>query len=152
MSDIIDVAQKLVNTATETLLRTASFTPEDKLNWTPGGAARGTLPMVVECGGIYGMFASLLQGQPMHLEEDDAAFMAQYKNMDSARAMVQENLGKLIEAMGQVKPESPDKELTMPWGAKMTLAEALFFPAQHTQYHIGQINYIQTVLGDTQMH
>jgi uncharacterized damage-inducible protein DinB len=45
-----------------------------------------------------------------------------------------------------------DREVTMPWGATFPIATAIFLPASHMTYHDGQINYIQTLLGDAKFH
>jgi len=151
--DIIQLAQKMTAEATDSLLKAAEFIPADKLNWSPGGAARGALPIVVECGGLYGLFAALLRGHPVKLDESDIeAFQARYQDLAAARAMVEENARTLTGVIRQLGPEDLAKEITLPWEARISVSEAIFFPAQHTQYHFGQLNYIQTILGDAQMH
>jgi hypothetical protein len=37
-------------------------------------------------------------------------------------------------------------------GFTVTTADVLFMAYQNTVYHTGQINYVQMLLGDTEMH
>ena len=50
----------------------------------------------------------------------------------------------------------PDQRLeetrAMPWGATMTLADRLFICYWNLTYHNGQVNYLQLLLGDIEMH
>jgi hypothetical protein len=56
--------------------------------------------------------------------------------------------------MAEVSDADLDVEHPLPWNAdaKMTTADMMFFPYWNLVYHVGQINYIQLLLGDTEMH
>ena len=56
---------------------------------------------------------------------------------------------ELIEA---IPDERLAEERAMPWGQTMTLAERRFICYWNLTYHNGQVNYLQLLLGDTEMH
>jgi len=57
-----------------------------------------------------------------------------------------------MAALRGLSDEELDREVTAPWGAPF---KALFLAgvvASHMEYHGGQVNYIQSLYGDAEMH
>ena len=45
-----------------------------------------------------------------------------------------------------------EQEIQAPWGEQMPRSRMIMLTCRHTTYHIGQLCYLQCVLGDTEDH
>lgn len=148
--DIRDSAKHILTEVTEALVRAMRATPDDKLRWSPGGAARSALAIFVECATSNMWFARLLRAEEVSgFPEADAS---QFPDLQSALDLMEESHRQVLEAISAVEDAGLTRELTMPWGERMSIAQLLFLPSYHIDYHYGQVNYLQTIWGDTEMH
>ena len=75
LKETIADCQSRVKKAAERLLKTFSFVPDDKLNWSPSKTARTALAVVAHCVQANQMFAMVLRGEaisPMPTPERNA--------------------------------------------------------------------------------
>ena len=56
---------------------------------------------------------------------------------------------RVVAVVGALADEDFAAEIQMPWGA-MTMAQIAEYPYWNAKYHEGQINFIASMLGDTQ--
>jgi hypothetical protein len=138
-------------------LKTAASMPEDKLSWQPLDQGRTALDQLAECLQAAHWFNRLLK-------EKNGSFFGP-KFMAAARterakyttlAQVQEEIEPAYEALFETIRGLTDEEaaevieLAPGWNA--SLLEVCWFPMRNLYYHFGQINYIQTLYGDSKMH
>jgi uncharacterized damage-inducible protein DinB len=101
--------------------------------------------ILAECAASnFAMAAAISGGQTRELEKELDFQSLKDKVMESAQAV--------CDAIDSLSDEDLEGETQMPWGAMFPTAEAIFLPASHMNYHDGQINYIQLLLGDTKFH
>lgn len=149
--------------ASEDLLRNARATPEDKLRWRPAEKTRSVMEVCQEAAQSPGWGVLILQhrGWPGGTPEEMQAQMAKaqaerdsWDTLDKVEAALRANLEKLAAAIREL----PDAELTttirLPFGGGMdlSLAEICLVQNWNATYHLGQVCYVQLMLGDTEMH
>lgn len=75
-------------------------------------------------------------------------------SFDDGREQALRETGELCSLIAAFPDEKLDEEVTLPVGGGMvlTMAEVLGVHYWNLVYHQGQVNYIQTLLGDREMH
>lgn len=146
--------QDFLSTATqkmeEELVTAFLHLPEEKRAWSPAETARTALDQMAECAILNGYTADLIQSRtwPNRAMEiffrDKAELCAQ--GWEQIHTLLQENTRKVIAEIRAFPEEALKDEVTMPWG-NQTLAEILAYPYWNMSYHLGQINYIASILG-----
>jgi uncharacterized damage-inducible protein DinB len=76
---------------------------------------------------------------------------AEFQNEEAALARLTETTNALAESIGNLKDEDFDKEIQM-GPMKWTYFDLVSIAVGHMMYHNGQICFIQTLHGDTEMH
>jgi hypothetical protein len=136
-----------INRAATMLAFTLGTTALDKVTWCPcaqGEASdcRSALQQADECVRVNNSMAALLRGEEpgehtevASVEQAKAELTASGENLANAvRGMAPADLGKMYPTrMGE-------------WPGSMIMS----VPAFNMMYHVGQINYIQTLYGDTE--
>ena len=64
---------------------------------------------------------------------------------EACNNLLEENTSKVISAIGDVPDDSLSVAIPMPWGSQ-TVAEIVAYPFWNMTYHLGQINYIGSML------
>jgi len=135
----------------EQLVRDLQHIPDDRLDWVPMGKAKTPRQIVVECAGAYRWLAAKLGNAP----DADEQWGAVCGMSPGTREATVELLGgcwdELVAAFDGVEEAMLEEKRQVFWG-EATVETLLFFCEWHTTYHSGQLNYIQTLLGDTEMH
>lgn len=122
--------------------------PEDRAHWKPKPGVKSPLEMVAEVLRALNMYRPIFSGpdypasmprlqQPSSLAEAGEWLVA-----------AADQYAALLEAAG---PEL-DRPQEMPFGATFRAHRAVCFPLMDLFNHHGQILYIQTLLGDKEMH
>ena len=128
--------------------------PKDKQNSTFGGCTRSALNMVAECGGNCRVMGQILKGEAVGAMTDEAR-MAHYNSFDTEEkvlAHLNENVEYLIGVVQESDNETFGDDCTgFPYG-QMSRFGVAQLPGVHMMYHDGQLNYIQTLLNDEQVH
>ncbi len=158
LNDIKANAAKEAQEACDYLLKTFSFVPDDKLNWSPAESARTALQLVVHCGLSNKAFASIMRGEDIPMPADMSDFRGLLRGMEAqitdrtaAIELAKESTKTIIEAISEVteetfatSPSSPFGPMPMPFW--MTLA------GMHMKAHACQMDYLQTIYGDVEDH
>ncbi len=130
--------------------------PADKQGITFDGCSRSALSIVSECGGNCAIIIRILQGASGHemSREEMGALMHPFEieTEENVLAYLEEHTGALLrlieesdeDTLGDLCPE-------FPWGS-LTRFDVAMVPAGHMMYHDGQLNYIQTLIGDNDVH
>lgn len=143
MSSIKEIAKNATMTVADRLCKDASYIPDEKMDWRPMEHGKSAVQIMAECASTNLVFADVLNGAaPREIPViTDPAELSSHL-MESATEVC-----KAIDSM-----DSLLDLLQMPWGASMSATEAIMLSASHMQYHDGQINYIQLLLGDSNFH
>ena len=130
---------------------TAAFLklPEDKRVWSPHDKARSALDQMAECAVLNGYTAALILSHKWEGSSMDAFFQAQdeleAKGWEACNALLVANTSEVIAAISAAPDDTLSLDIPMPWGSqKMT--EILAYPSWNMTYHLGQINYIGSLL------
>lgn len=150
MPRIQEVAVALLDGSLDQLLTAVKETPADRRDWAPSDTTRSALDILVECAGIQRVVAAMLRGETPDMEGGPSK--EDYPTFEAAQALALETKTELTAALRAVPDARLDEQVTMPWGAVMSVAEFLFLTSGHNMYHAGQVCYIQRLLGDTEMH
>jgi len=88
----------------------------------------------------------------MPTDDERAAFEAAF----TTRAACQTAITDSAEALARVLESASDEDLAKselaPWGMPMTFLEWSNIAVVHVMYHDGQLNFIQSLNGDDQIH
>jgi hypothetical protein len=152
-------AAKMTRDAFKALIRTASYVPEDRLDWSPMGSARSVMSQLVECVQFAEGLAVILTAEIMPPLDRDALqkrrdeLIERYKTAEAIAELAEargEELARVIESTPDSRLE---EEFKLPFFERLILGvDLVFLGYWNVVYHTGQINYLQMMLGDTVMH
>lgn len=139
-----------------TLSKAASYVPQEKHDWSPMGEARPLWDILLEC-------ACILEAAKEWLEQGEMNFQPymtereQVKTDPPALSALSERLQAAAEAYAQaidaLNDEQVEQMILNPiTGRDAPLIHAAGMPIMNMVYHLGQVNYVQMMLGDTEMH
>lgn len=127
----------------------------DKSIWKPMDEGRTALDQVAECALISGAMVEVIKNykMPDFTPEMMEQFAADKNALDleSAVALLRENTEKLCDVIRAVPDEKLTDEMKF-WGSEpWSVVSVLNYHNWNVTYHIGQVNYIQTLYGDKDM-
>ena len=142
---IRDMAKGFTMHGAEMLCKDVGYIPSDKLNWKPDAAGKSVIDILQELVSGNLAIAAVLRGEAGEgkCEETD---------LEALKGALMSTSQEVCSAIDGMSDEQLAGQVTMPWGMVMPAAAAIFLPAQHINYHDGQVNYIQLLLGDTAFH
>jgi hypothetical protein len=136
------------------LMNDLNAIPDDRENHCPGGCARSAVHIAAECAVVNGAVATYLTtGEVIRpTPEQRETLLAAYDTKTKARQFLSDETERLIAAIrGLDVTTLGDPASFFPTRPSdiYTVAE---LPAWHMMYHDGQLCYIQTLYGDTDIH
>lgn len=159
MNDARKYLASITRMMSQTVSRTAPFTPSDKRNWSPMGSARTTLDVAQECAEALEMGSGWIKTGQFTAPDRQvmtARAEALKKNppkLEDLQARLQKAAEQYAQDLEKVPVERWTQMTTSPFtGQQMPVGALLGLPVFNMIYHWGQINYVQTMLGDTEMH
>ena len=146
MASIIEMAKGGTMRQAELIVKDTKYIPEEKFAFCPMGCAKTAKDILAEIArGNVMLGVAIAQGAP---DEEFNKRVEQASTLDELGKLVIESAEKACQVMDSLSEADLDREVTMPWGASFPISTAILLPAGHMTYHDGQINYIQTLLGD----
>jgi hypothetical protein len=118
------------------------------------GCARTPLYMIAECAWVNDWMATFLEtGKSDRLprEEQDALF-GSVDTAEKALAMLDNSVNRLAAAYEALDENTLGDITDQPLGRPTPKFAPASLPIGHMMYHDGQLNYIQTLLGDDKIH
>jgi|DewCreStandDraft_1066081.scaffolds.fasta_scaffold01007_18 uncharacterized damage-inducible protein DinB len=149
---------ELTRQAGEDLFRTARAVPPDRLTWRPLEMGRSVLDILQECAQQPAFLPRLLTPASPPLSPEMRAALreerAQWTTIDACEEAYRRNLEAAVQAIREVPDERLDEVVSLPFrpGVTRTIAQILLTVYWQLVYHTGQVNYIQTLYGDREMH
>lgn len=145
--------------ALDDVIRAAEAVPAEKLDWSPGGAARTVLNQMQEIAVSGDWFVPILRDRKVpsfdeHALRESRRLMAQNDTLEKCVAAARAGTSALCQQIAAFPSEMLEEELTMPFGGgmRLTMADIMLLHRDNMVYHTGQINYVQLLLGDREMH
>jgi len=128
--------------------------PDDKWHATYGGCTKSACDAAVDSIGTLAWTAKALAGNAEAVGESDLAarLRADCSTKEGAIAKLQASGNAFMAALSDASDESLNAIVTAPWGVDMPLFAIAQIAASHVWYHDGQLNYIQMLLGDENIH
>lgn len=122
-------------------------TPDDRLQWTPGGSAKNALEIAGKLAGFLGFISA---GIATGALPDMAGRTPPPPppTRDAATTAVEGAFGTIIDAARGLSEADLAKSVPAPWGAQMTIAQWLNAAQGVCGYFQGQLNYLQLCYGD----
>ena len=89
-----------------------------------------------------------------HARREAELLRKSYDTVDKCVEAARASTSDLCQAISAVSDAMLEEELYLPFGGGMTatMADVLSMHAWNMTYHLGQINQIQLMLGDREMH
>lgn len=154
-----DQIVKQTQRALDSVLRAVEALPEDRRDWKPAETSRSALNQLQEIAMAPKMFVPLVEEGTMP-DFDDHALQEQERTrtgidtFEKCREASMDGTSVICQVISEFPDDRLEEEVTLPFagGMTMTMADVLGLHAWNLTYHLGQINYIQTMLGDMEMH
>lgn len=151
MNAVIEAAKAITSEQTRQLILGLEYIPADKRVQQMGSCARAPLAIFLECASTMRMAAKLLRNQPADWAAEMPA-MEDYPTLEAAKALIEQTQAEFFAALDESADRDMNETVDPGWGHPFTLAEFMMLPSYHSAYHNGQLNYIQCLLGDKEMH
>ncbi|MBS1718596.1 MAG: hypothetical protein JSS72_12775 [Armatimonadetes bacterium] len=153
----IDVRGHLIGWAkgvTGMFIKDINALPEDKITATMGGCTRPVSELTADAMGLVLWVTAAFKGQTLAGSEEEQ--MAALTAKLATKSAIVQHLGSAVDdfcaAIASANDETLAKVVTTPWGMESSLYSLAHTAVSHIWYHDGQLNYIQTLLGDGKVH
>lgn len=126
----------------------------DQLNTSPGGAARIAYDYTYEVAFINRRVAARMRGDsppPMPNQKWITA-PDEFKVKGHAMDEIKGSVDDVLTSWSALTPDELDREIELPNGSKTSPIDLMFLAIFHTGYHDAQLNYLQSLLGDDEVH
>lgn len=151
-----DLIAELTQSAADAVIRNFKAMPEDRWNWQPAPGARSALNQLWEIGMVNERFAQFLTGtatEPLSFDVLGSLWASECP--DSAEvliARVTEATALLCVAIRELPDERLDEFIELNPEAKVPAKMLTYMGLRNMWYHLGQVNYIQSLYGDGETH
>lgn len=128
--------------------------PDDALGRSPSGVARSPYDFTYEVCTVNNRVAMRLQGQEPPAMDNKGWMTApdEFKNRETAVSEFKASVEALKSAWNNVPAERIHDDLKIPNWDGATPLSMVGMMTSHIGFHCGQLNYIQTLNGDAEMH
>jgi hypothetical protein len=158
MDPAIAQAKDAIKRGHERLLKTFGATPDDKLTWSPSSTSKSPLGIVNHASQTNLFFLKVMRGEPLpplgSIEEADKAMQAASAGIttrEQAVSVLNDSVAGLNAALDALPAEDLAKDVTLPIFT-MPMGYIIHIPGMHMTSHAAQIDYVQTIWGDTENH
>jgi DinB superfamily len=159
MSEVIKSAKQDFERSRNRMMSLLKETPDDRLNWSPSPNARTPLAIVAHSAMSLHHVTEMLKGRPFGVPNTKAADKDfresenDFKTREEVCSLFEKNAAVYIAWIDNLSEEGLNDPITFPFGlGQGTVRDGIDAPARHTEAHIGQLEYIQTIYGDHNWH
>lgn len=121
------------------------FIPDDKLAWKPTPDAKSALEITGEVVGVIRSTITFFQTDNFPMDT------IEFASRQEAQEALKDATAQYAEFLGRLGPQDLGGEVELPFGV-MPKMQVLAYPMVETLHHHGQIAYIQSLLGDKDVH
>jgi hypothetical protein len=122
-------------------------TPDERLNWSPGGAAQTPLQLAGKTAAFAYTIAHLFEHRSF--PERPASPPPAPESREAAKAAVEAAFARLRDTVAGLTEADLAAEVPTPWRKMAPIGEMLWWLPSVIGYLQGQLNYVQTAYGDT---
>ncbi|MBS1726961.1 MAG: hypothetical protein JST51_09605 [Armatimonadetes bacterium] len=143
----------VTRSAAQEAFRYAKAVPADKLTWEPDGA-RSVISLCWEMAMCPTWAQDLIENREEGDSSGGALDPAQPLSVAEYETECLARVEKLAQLFGTLSDERLKDTKWLPYngGRDHTVLEMMDYPRWNFNYHLGQIAYVQTMLGDKEMH
>ena len=159
MSEVIQGAIRDFERSRDRMLSLLKETPDDRLNWSPSATARTPLAIVAHSALSLCNITDMLEGRPFGASTTaiaDKGFRQEEQKFSSRAEVVElfeKSAAECVACLGALTEGGLDEPITFPFGLGTgVVRHGLDAPARHTEAHIAQLEYVQTIYGDQDWH
>ncbi len=142
--------------AVDSLLNSARATPEERLTWKPMDSGRSVLNQLAEVVQVAGWFTRIFETKKADFFDRDFIVSERQKRDELTMADIEAQIGpaheSLYAAILALSDADLDIKIALRPGWESTLRDVCYYPLRNLWYHFGQVNYVQTLYGDMEMH
>ncbi len=146
-------AHEAIKGAADRYLSDLRSLTDEQFSQSPGGTARPPADFTYEVMFINERIAKRLRGEdpgPFKFEGWMKA-PSDFGTREEVVAKFEKSTNQIIEALETTPVEEMERKITTP-GGETSPFDLVTFGALHINYHDAQLNYIQSLNGDTEMH
>lgn len=128
--------------------------PEDKWHATFGGVSKSAADATADVIGMLGWTTDALNGNVAQVTESyiSDALKSTCATQEGAAAALASASGAFAGALSAASDEALNSVVVPPWNMPTPLFILANIAVSHVWYHDGQLNYIQALLGDGDVH
>src|SRR4051794_12092571 len=159
MEDAVSKAKSEFVRAKDRLAHLLATTPDDRINWSPSDSCRTPVQVVAHSAGAIKHIHGFLDGRPFDVGDPTAAdkmfreYERQFTTREAVSGLLDQNSAAYLAFLDTLTPERLQAMVQLPFGlGTAPVAACLGFPAAHTQGHVAQLEYIQSIYGDHDWH
>jgi|GEM_PF-1903920 len=145
------------NRAKGRVIAVLAATPDDKVNWSPSPDSRTPLEIACHVAMSIDGMQGWLDGKPFpftsmkELDDYSRAEEKKYPTREAVLELLEKNSASYL-AFVDAMPDERVASIFESMMGNFPMAVALTFPADHTRGHTCQMEYVQTIYGDRDMH
>ena len=154
-----DQVVRATQKALDDVCRAALSVPPDRLEWIPMGEARHVLSQMQEVATAGTWFIPIIRDRKPpefdeHARREALRLRKSYDTLEKCIEGARTSPSILGQAIAAFPDNALEDEMRLPFGGGvlMTMADVLGMHQWNMVYHLGQINQIQLMLGDREMH
>jgi hypothetical protein len=144
----LKVAAWMLRYGARSLIHNLQFIPADRAEWKPEAGSKSPLEIAAEVLRALAMYRPILEGTGYSDTMPEWPRPATLQAAAELLAAAVDEYAAMLEAAG---PEL-DRPQPMPFGGVFRASRAVCFPLLDLFHHHGQICYLQSLLGDREMH
>jgi hypothetical protein len=137
---------KYVAMAKERFVYGLDKVPDDRLNWSPGGAAKSPLGLADKVSGFLFFISQMIGTGAM--PDRNAPQPAASATREEAKARVEQAFDKLHSVLSGLTESDLSRTFPAPWGEQVSVLEMAAHLPSVGGYFQGQLNYAQLAYGD----
>jgi hypothetical protein len=128
--------------------------PDEKWTASMGGCTRPASEQTAEVVSILDWATGALKGQIREVDEKQliSEYNGRCATREGATSELQRSVPEFVAALAGADDERLCSMVTAPCGDTMPLSILAHIASSHLWYHDGQLNYIQSLLGDKDYH
>ncbi|MEZ0326593.1 MAG: hypothetical protein ACAH95_11875 [Fimbriimonas sp.] len=127
--------------------------PDEQWTKTFGGCTRPANEITADAFGLLVFCTRCMQGDvPQSYGDEMQAMATVMADKAAAGEQIKKICGDFCAALSSASDETLNAEVMPPWQMPTPLYSLCQMAVSHVWYHDGQLNYIQCLLGDDQVH
>jgi hypothetical protein len=141
-----------LNMVTGMTLADIKAIPDDKWNATYGGCSKPCGAMIADAVTNLKWVTAAVKGEESDAYSSMGAIAESYSDKAIAAAGLAEASADFGAALSEASDERLSSMVVAPWGQPAPVFTLAQVTVNHIWYHDGQLNFVQTLLGDEKVH